>query len=64
MTTFGFNRAMVRLNSHSIRYYKELCNAPNIRSDISREIAAIALPRQSQMDGYRDFASTARYVRA
>ncbi|WP_298917649.1 FAD-dependent oxidoreductase [uncultured Roseobacter sp.] len=61
VTNFGMNQTMVGLKTHSIQLYKELAEDPDYPINYHHADGGIRLANtESQMDGYRHFASMAR----
>ena len=61
VTNFGMNQTMVGLKSHSIALYKELADDPDYPINYHHADGGIRLANtESQMEGYRHFASMAR----
>ncbi|UWR07857.1 FAD-dependent oxidoreductase [Ruegeria sp. B32] len=61
VTNFGMNQTMVGLKSHSIRLYKELAEDPDYPINYHHGDGGIRLANtETQMQGYRHFASMAR----
>ena len=61
VTNFGMNQTMVGLKSHSIALYRELADDPDYPINYHHADGGIRLANtESQMEGYRHFASMAR----
>ena len=61
VTNFGMNQTMVGLKTHSIKLYKELRDDPDYPVGYNHGDGGIRLANtESQMEGYRHFASMAR----